>query len=63
MGIFNRDFNKPGPGVNKDEPRKKGAARFFELLTRDFGDLIKLNLLFCVCAIPTVSVFLLGIQK
>ncbi|MCL2820108.1 MAG: DUF624 domain-containing protein [Oscillospiraceae bacterium] len=60
MGLFSRNFNKPGPGVRKDEPRKTGAARFFELLLRDFGDLIKLNLMFCICAAPTLLVFLFG---
>jgi len=60
MSLFNRNFNKPGPGVNKDEPRKKGAARFFELWTREFGDLVKLNLLLCICILPSLVVFLFG---
>jgi len=62
MGIFNRNFNKPGPGVSKDEPRKKGAARFFELWTREFGDLVKLNLIFSVCILPSLAVFLIGLM-
>jgi len=61
MGIFSRNFNKPGPGVKKDEPRKKGAARFFELLFRDFWDYAKLNILLCLCVLPTVAVFVLGL--
>jgi len=60
MGLFSRNFNKPGPGVNKDEPRKKGAARFFELFFRDLGDLVKLNLIFCICAMPSLVVFIAG---
>jgi len=60
MGLFNRNFNKPGPGVSKDEPRKKGFARFIELLFRDLGDLVKLNLLLCICILPSVLVFLAG---
>jgi len=62
MGIFNRNFNKPGPGVNKDEPRKKGAARFFELLARDFGDLVKLNFILCVCVLPSVFMFFISLS-
>jgi len=62
MGLFSRNFDRPGPGVNKDEPRKKGAARFFELFFRDLGDLVKLNLLFCICIIPTGAFFVLGIM-
>jgi len=60
MGLFSRNYDKPGPGVNKDEPRKKGAARFFELLLRDFWDLMKINLLYCLCIIPSFIVFILG---
>jgi len=61
VGLFSRNFNKPGPGVSKDEPRKKGTARFFELLSRDFFDLVKLNLMFCIVIFPSVSAFLFGI--
>ena len=60
MGIFSRNFDKPGPGVSKDEPRKKGAARFFELLTRDFWDMTKLNILLCICVLPSLVMFILG---
>jgi len=62
MGLFSRNYDKPGPGVRKDEPRKKGAARFFELLFRDFWDLSKLSLLFCICVIPSIVVFFLGLM-
>jgi len=60
MGLFSRNFNKPGPGVSKDEPRKKGFARFIELFFRDLGDLVKLNLLFCICTLPSLIMFLAG---
>ncbi|MCL2079214.1 MAG: DUF624 domain-containing protein [Oscillospiraceae bacterium] len=60
MGIFSRNFNRPGPGVPKDQPRKKGLKRFGELLIRDFSDLIKLNLIFCAILIPSVLAFLFG---
>jgi len=60
MGIFSRNFDKPGPGVSKDEPRKKGAARFFELLFRDFWDLIKINMIFCICPLLSIIVFIFG---
>ena len=41
MGFFNRNFDRPGPGVAKDAPRKKGAARWFEILGRDLGSFFK----------------------
>ena len=62
MGLFSRNFNKPGPGVRKDEPRKTGFKRFIELLFRDLGDLVKLNLLFCICAAPSFVAFIAGIM-
>ncbi|MCL2221384.1 MAG: DUF624 domain-containing protein [Oscillospiraceae bacterium] len=60
MPFFSRNFNKPGPGVEKDEPRKKGAARFVELLARDMWELMKLNILFSLTALPSVVAFFIG---
>lgn len=37
MPLFNMHYDRPGPGVNPDTPRKKGAARFVEVLGRDLG--------------------------
>ncbi|MDR2590770.1 MAG: DUF624 domain-containing protein [Oscillospiraceae bacterium] len=62
MPIFSRNFNRPGPGVPKDAPRKKGVARFFELLFRDFFDLVKLNLLFSIILLPSLTLFVLNIM-
>lgn len=56
MGIFSRNFDRPGPGVSPDEPRKKGLARLFELLSRDFGSYFKAGFLAFVSALP----FILG---
>ena len=61
MGLFHPNYNAPGPGVRKDEPRKKGAARFFEILGRDSGDLFKANLLCTICFVPAVALIFLGI--
>lgn len=50
MGLF-QNYSRPGPGVSKNQPKKKPFFLFFELLVRKFWDLIKLNLLFLI---PTV---------
>lgn len=63
MGIFKRNYNKPGPGVPKDAPRKKGIPRFFEVLGRDFSNLVKLNLLYQLCVLPAQLSFVLMIWK
>ena len=56
MSVFTPNFEKPGPGISKDEPPKKGLALFFEILVREFWQLIKLNLIFCIACIPIVTI-------
>jgi hypothetical protein len=48
LGLFQNSYNRPGPGVNKNQPEKKPFFRFFEIFFRKFWDLIKLNLIFAV---------------
>lgn len=58
FGLF--DYSKPGPGVSKDAPPKPRIVVFFEIFSRKFWHLIKLNMLFFVFNIPAVllAVFL-----
>ncbi len=56
MGLFTPGYLKEGKGVRKDEPPKKGIARFIEIFARDFGDLVKLNLLFIISCIPLITI-------
>ena len=46
VGFFSNMYTKEGPGVRKDQPPKKGIPRFFEILMRDYGHLLKVNFLF-----------------
>lgn len=55
MGLFN--FNKPGPGVSKDAPRKKGIFLYFELFGRKFSKLISLNMLYFLFSIPMMLLY------
>ncbi len=52
MGLFRANFDKPGPGVSPDAPRKKGAARFFEILGRDFSTIWLAGLLAMISGLP-----------
>ena len=61
MGLFSRDFGKAGPGVPKGEPRKKGIPRFFEIISREYRDLMLVNVLFFLCALPSLALFFLGL--
>lgn len=56
MGLLDRYINKPGPGIPKDKPKKKGIALFFEIFWREFWELLKLNMLFLVFCIPIVTI-------
>jgi len=37
-----------------------GLKLFFSILAKDFWNLVKLNLLFCACALPSAALFILG---
>ena len=58
LGLHKRDAE--AAEVNKKRMQNKGVRRFFEIFTGNFRDLVKLNLLFCICALPTTGTFLLG---
>ena len=56
MALFRPNYEKPGPGIDKDAPQKRGLALFFEILVREFWQLIKLNLIFIIACIPIVTI-------
>ncbi len=53
FGMF--DASKPGPGVSKNEPKKKRFFLFWELYFRKFFKLIIANLLYALVSIPVVT--------
>lgn len=55
MALFRGSFDRPGPGVEKDAPGKKGIARWWEILVRDFLALILGGVVFFVCALPVLA--------
>lgn len=54
MGLFSLNYSKPGPGVSKDAPKKKGIFLYFELLGRKFFKLIQVSWLCCLTSIPYI---------
>ena len=52
--IFN--FDKPGPGVDKNAPKKAGFALFKEIFFEKFWNFIPLSLLYIVMCLPVVTV-------
>ncbi|MEE0802045.1 MAG: DUF624 domain-containing protein [Gemmiger sp.] len=63
MGFFSSDrFTRPGPGVSPDAPRKKGAARLFEMLGRDMWSFFRAGFLAFVGSIPLMVGMFLAIE-
>lgn len=57
MPLFSPNYQRPGPGVPKNAPKKKGIPRFFEILGRDFADIWKASTLTVLCLVPVSAVF------
>ena len=51
MGLF-RSYQNAGPGIDPNAPKKKPFFRFWELLRRNFGKLLSLNLLYTLLHVP-----------
>lgn len=58
MGIFMKNYNKPGKGVDPLAPKSEGSTLFFEIFFRKFWKFIQINLLYCVALIPTFLIML-----
>lgn len=56
MGLFN-NYDKPGKGIDKDAPKKKGIFLYFELLWRKLGLLVKSNMLYFLVSIPVILIY------
>ncbi len=54
MGFFN--FDKAGPGISPDAPKKKGIFLYFELLIRKLGAMIKTNILYVIISLPMIFI-------
>lgn len=50
------DYNTPGPGVSKDEPPKKGLARFGDILYRRFWKMVSLNAIYLLFSVPLLII-------
>lgn len=56
MGLFSPNYNRPGPGVEKDAPQKPRFFIFFEVLKRKFWNLLKVNLMTVLFNIPALLI-------
>ncbi len=50
FGLFN--YEKEGPGIDKNAPKKHGFIVFFETFFRNFWKFIIINLVYCLISLP-----------
>lgn len=51
MGLFGGNWSAPGPGVEKDAPKKKGIFLYFEIFLRKFWNLLHVNVIYFTASI------------
>lgn len=54
FGLFN--YEKEGPGIAKDAPKKKTFFVFFETFFRNFWKFIPINLVYSLLSIPVITI-------
>ena len=53
FGLFN--YEKEGPGISKNAPKKKGFIVFFETFFRNFWKFIVINLVYGLISLPVLT--------
>jgi len=56
MGLF-FNYDKPGPGIEKDGPKKKGLFLYLELFWRKLGKLFLSNMLYVAVSVPVILAY------
>lgn len=54
MGIFGRGYDKPGKGVDKNAPKKKGFFLFWDIILSKFMKFVQANSMYSVISIPWI---------
>lgn len=53
FGLFN--YEKEGPGIDKNAPKKHGFIIFFETYFRNFWKFVPINLVYCLINVPVIT--------
>lgn len=56
MGLF-FNYDRPGPGIDKNAPKKQGVFLFFELLGRNLRKLTLANMLYFAVSLPVLVIY------
>lgn len=49
-------WTREGAGIDKDAPRPTGLALFFDVLKREWWEMVKLNILFLLASLPLITI-------
>lgn len=63
MGLFSTNYNKPGPGVSKNERKRKGLFLYIEIVVRKFLKLMQANFLYTLVSLPFLIALFLFISR
>lgn len=55
MGLFSINYNKEGPGISKDAPKKRTFVVFFETYFRNFWKFIPISAIYTLISLPLVT--------
>lgn len=55
MGFLFPDYNRPGPGVDPEAPRKRGVFRLWEVFSRDYWFIMLTGLLALIGVLPFIA--------
>ena len=53
FGLFN--YEKEGPGISKNAPKKKTFLIFFETFFRNFWKFMPINLVYSLISVPVIT--------
>ena len=56
MSIFKSDYDKEGPGVEKDAAQDPGFIRFFKVIWNKFGQIVILNIVYIFACAPIITI-------
>lgn len=54
MGLFTPNYNKPGPGIDKNAPEKRRIWQFFEIFWGQLSKLSLLNIMYLIASLPLI---------
>ena len=55
MGLFSRNYDKPGKGVDKNAPQKRRIWEFFEIIWNQASKLVIANIIYSIAMIPLMA--------